>query len=110
MSDFLTVTTTAGTADSAAALARSAVAARLAACAQVDGPVTSTYWWNGELETATEWRITLKTTAGRYPGLQARLKAEHPYETPEIIATPVTAGSPEYLAWVVAETSEAVET
>jgi periplasmic divalent cation tolerance protein len=105
MTDFLSVVTTTGNAEWASSLARSAVAARLAACAQVDGPITSTYRWGGQLETAEEWRITFKTTAEQYPALEAHLRAEHPYDTPEVIATAVVAGSPDYLAWVAAETA-----
>ncbi|MEU3773230.1 divalent-cation tolerance protein CutA [Streptomyces sp. NPDC032472] len=99
----LTVLTTVGSAEAAAGLARSAVESRLAACAQVAGPVTSVYRWKGAVETAQEWQVLLKTTAAAYPALEARLTAEHPYDTPEIIATPVVRGSADYLAWVAAE-------
>ncbi|MEV8534337.1 divalent-cation tolerance protein CutA [Streptomyces sp. NPDC051211] len=99
----MTVLTTVDSADAAAALARDAVESRSAACAQVSGPVTSVYRWKGEIETAQEWQVLLKTTAGAYPALEARLRAGHPYDTPEIIATPVTHGSADYLAWVAAE-------
>ncbi|MFI6445173.1 divalent-cation tolerance protein CutA [Kitasatospora sp. NPDC050543] len=102
MTDYLAVLTTTDSAVAAAVLARSAVSARLAACAQVDGPVTSTYWWQGAVETAEEWRITFKTTAERYPALEAHVKAAHSYDTPELVATPITAGSAEYLAWLSA--------
>ncbi|MEU9131370.1 divalent-cation tolerance protein CutA [Kitasatospora sp. NPDC048540] len=105
MTDVLTVTTTTDSAEFAAALARSAVTAKLAACAQVDGPITSVYRWQGELETAREWRVVLKTTVARYPELEAHLVDGHPYDTPEVLATPVTAGSPGYLAWVVEQTA-----
>jgi periplasmic divalent cation tolerance protein len=105
MADFLTVSTTTDSADSAAALARSAVTARLAACALVEGPVTSVYWWRGAVDTAREWRVVLKTTGARYAALEAHLRAAHPYEVPEVIAVPVVAGSPDYLAWVQAETA-----
>ncbi len=99
----LTVLTTVDSAEAAAELARSAVEARLAACAQVSGPVTSVYRWKGKVETAREWQVLLKTTSAAYPALEARLTAEHPYDTPEIIATPVVRGSADYLAWVAAE-------
>ena len=104
MADYLTVLTTTDSADAAAALARSAVTARLAACAQVDGPVTSTYWWQGEVETAQEWRVLYKTTAERYPALEAHIKAEHSYDTPEVIVGEIPAGSREYLEWITEET------
>lgn len=99
----LTVLTTVDSAEAAAALARGAVQARLAACAQISGPVTSVYHWKDALETSQEWQVLLKTTTAAYPALESRLTAEHPYETPEIIATPVVRGSAGYLAWVEAE-------
>ncbi|MER5882367.1 divalent-cation tolerance protein CutA [Streptomyces sp. NPDC001941] len=101
----LTVLTTVDSAESAEALARGAVEARLAACAQVSGPVTSVYHWQGAVETAREWQVLLKTTEAVYPALEAHLKAAHDYDTPEIIATPVVRGSAAYLEWVAAETA-----
>lgn len=102
---WLTVLTTTDAADKAERLARAAVEARLAACAQINGPVTSVYRWQGEIETAQEWQILFKTTEGRYPELESRLIAEHDYDTPEIIATPVVRGSADYLTWMEQETA-----
>lgn len=102
--DRLQVATTTGTREEAEQLARSAVEHRLAACAQVVGPITSTYWWNGAVETASEWQCLLKTTAARLDELRAHLESEHSYETPEIIATPIVGGSAAYLAWIERET------
>ncbi|MEV0415401.1 divalent-cation tolerance protein CutA [Streptomyces sp. NPDC050448] len=99
----LTVLTAVDSAQAAAALARGAVQARLAACAQISGPVTSVYHWKDALETSQEWQVLFKTTTAAYPALEARLTAEHPYDTPEIIATPVVRVSADYLAWVAAE-------
>ncbi|WP_244945275.1 divalent-cation tolerance protein CutA [Couchioplanes caeruleus] len=92
-----------GAADS---LARQAVEARVAACAQVSGPVTSTYWWEGKVEAAEEWRITFKTTTARYAALERHIREHHSYDVPEILCSPVTAGNPEYLEWLDAETPE----
>ncbi|MFG2296999.1 divalent-cation tolerance protein CutA [Streptomyces sp. NPDC048603] len=103
----VTVLTTVDSAEGAAALARGAVEARLAACAQISGPVTSVYRWQGAVETAQEWQVLFKTTAERYPALEAALAAGHPYDTPEIIATPVAGGGAGYLAWVAAEVAPA---
>lgn len=75
---------------------------RLAACAQVVGPVASTYRWQDRVETATEWSCHLKTTAACLPGLVSRIRALHPYEVPEIVAVPITAGDPAYLQWIEA--------
>ncbi|MET9589833.1 divalent-cation tolerance protein CutA [Streptomyces sp. NPDC006516] len=101
----LTVLTTTDSEEKARALARDAVDARLAACAQISGPVTSVYRWEGAVETGEEWQVLFKTTAHRYDELEAHLLAAHDYETPEIIATPVVRGSRRYLAWVAAETA-----
>ena len=98
------VAVTAETREEAERLARSAVERRLAACAQVLGPISSTYWWNGVVETAAEWQCLLKTTAARFEELRAHLEGEHAYQTPEIVATPIVAGSPAYLEWVDRET------
>jgi len=98
------VLTTTDTREEADRLVRSAVERRLAACGQVAGPIASTYWWNGALETASEWQCQLKTTAARLDELRALLETEHSYETPEVIATPIVGGSAAYLAWIARET------
>ncbi|MFB7913307.1 divalent-cation tolerance protein CutA [Streptomyces sp. NPDC056061] len=105
MSAWLTVLTTTDSEEKARALARGAVEARLAACAQISAPVTSVYRWQGAVETAEEWQLLLKTTAERYDELEAHLLAAHDYGTPEIIAVPVVRGSAGYLDWVAAETA-----
>src|SRR5919199_2017718 len=103
---YLQVTTTTDSREDADRLARLAVDSRLAACAQVLSPITSTYWWEGKVERADEWMVLLKTTSGRAEELIARLQAEHTYDTPEIVATPIVAGNPAYLDWIAAETRE----
>jgi periplasmic divalent cation tolerance protein len=102
--DYCQVMTTTDSREAADALSRSAVEARVAACGQVSGPITSTYWWEGKLETAEEFHIFFKTTTERYPALEAHIRANHGYDVPEIICMPLTAGNPAYLAWVTAET------
>ncbi|MGB8947221.1 MAG: divalent-cation tolerance protein CutA [Streptomyces sp.] len=91
--------------DKAKALARGAVESRLAACAHIDQPFTAVYRWKGAIETATEWRISYKTTTDRLPELEAWVAREHGYEVPEWIALPVTGGSEAYLSWVVDESA-----
>jgi periplasmic divalent cation tolerance protein len=100
MSDFVQVTTTTDNRAAAAALARGAVQARLAAGAQVSGPVTSFFWHHGEFGEGEEWTVLFKTTADRYPDLEAHLTAHHPWQNPEITAVPLTGGSAPYLRWV----------
>jgi periplasmic divalent cation tolerance protein len=94
------VTTTTDSRASAERIAAALVEERLAACAQVVGPVGSTYRWEGRVEQATEWYCHLKTTVARLPALEARLRALHTYQVPEIIAVPISAGHPAYLAWI----------
>jgi periplasmic divalent cation tolerance protein len=73
---------------------------RLAACAQVIGPVASVYWWEGRVQQSTEWYCHLKTTLVRLPELQQRILQLHPYELPELIALPVIDGDHRYLKWI----------
>lgn len=107
MADVLTVLTTTDNEREGELLAQEAVALRLAACAQISGPVTSVYWWEGVVDTSREWQVLFKTTRERYAELEAYLLAEHSYDKPEVIAMPVTDGSADYLDWVAFETSAA---
>jgi periplasmic divalent cation tolerance protein len=100
VTEYRQVTTTLPDRESANRLGGRLVEERLAACAQVVGPVSSVYWWQGEVETAAEWYCYLKTTAERVPALVARIRELHPYETPEIIALPVVEGDAGYLKWI----------
>lgn len=104
MSEHVVVLTTTDSERAAADLAAGAVDARLAACAQVVGPLTSVFRWDGAVQTEPEWRVELKTAADRVEALTAHLRERHSYDVPEIIATPITGGSADYLAWVVGET------
>ncbi|MGW1836401.1 divalent-cation tolerance protein CutA [Streptomyces sp. BBFR2] len=100
----LTVLTTTDDEAKAQELARGAIAARVAACAQVSAPVTSVYRWAGAVETSREVQVLFKTTEARYDALEAHIRAAHDYDTPEIIATPVVRGSADYLDWIAKET------
>ena len=83
----------------AEACANRLVAARLAACVQIDGPVHSTYRWQGEVETAEEWRCTCKTTPARAEACVAAIIATHAYANPEVLVRQATT-TPAYAAWV----------
>lgn len=91
--------------DSAGRLARALVDERLAACVSVLPGVQSTYRWQGALEQADECLLLIKTTRERYPALQSRLPALHPYELPELVAVESSAALPAYLHWVAAATA-----
>src|SRR6202522_2851260 len=101
---YLQVQTTTDSRAEAMELSRAAVEARLAACAQVAGPVASTYWWDERLERAEEWLVLLKLPADRYEELAAFIAERHSYDEPEIIALPIVAGSAAYLSWMWEET------
>jgi periplasmic divalent cation tolerance protein len=79
------------------------VDARLAACVSIGAPVTSMYHWQGATETSDEVPLTIKTRAELFDEVAAAVRARHPYELPEIIAVPITHGTPDYLAWLDAE-------
>jgi periplasmic divalent cation tolerance protein len=105
-SRYLHVQTTTDSRAEAIELGHAAVAARLAACAQVSGPIASTYWWEDGLERAEEWLLVLKLPARRYQAVADFLSERHSYDEPEIIATPIVAGSPSYLSWIDDETAQ----
>jgi periplasmic divalent cation tolerance protein len=90
--------------DSAMGLARVLVTARLAACVNVGAPAESMYHWQGQIQTAEEVPVTIKTRAALYSRVEAAILANHPFELPEIVAVPVSHGSPPYLEWLDAET------
>jgi periplasmic divalent cation tolerance protein len=100
MSDLLQITTTTGTREVAERIAAELVDLRLAGCVQVSGPIQSTYRWQGKVENAEEWLCTVKTSRAKLPAIQDLLKRLHPYELPELIATPITGGSEAYLKWL----------
>ncbi|KXK58113.1 MULTISPECIES: divalent-cation tolerance protein CutA [Micromonospora] len=104
MEQISVVTTVVDARSVADVLAAAAVAGRLAACAQVGGQVDSTYWWQSNVETTAEWSVQFKTAPDRVDALVAQLRANHPYEVPEILVTTVGSGNPEYAAWVVEHT------
>lgn len=106
MTEVIQVVTTTATRDDAQRIAAALVERRLAACAQVSGPITSTYRWQGKLETAEEWLCTAKTLRSRYDALQQAVRELHPYDEPEILALPVVAGSEGYLRWLAAEVEQ----
>ena len=84
----------------ASALASSLVSDRLAACVNVLPVMQSIYRWKGTVEQASEHQLVIKTTASRVAELEARLKALHPYEVPEVLVLSVAGGSEAYLTWL----------
>jgi periplasmic divalent cation tolerance protein len=85
---------------SARRLAEALVDARLAACVNVLAACRSIYRWDGKVEHANEVPVLIKTREDRYGELEAAIRANHPYELPEIIAVRIERGLPEYLNWI----------
>ena len=104
MNEFCQVMTTVDARPAADALALGVVEQKLAACAQVSGPITSTYWWQGVVETAQEWQVIFKTTTSRYPALAEYILSNHSYDVPEVLCLPVVDGDPAYLRWIDEQT------
>ncbi|MFJ7213911.1 divalent-cation tolerance protein CutA [Amycolatopsis sp. NPDC098790] len=105
VAEHVVVTSTTDSETAARDLAAKVIEERLGACAQVVGPVTSVYRWDGDIRTDQEWRVEIKTTAGRVPALTERIGQLHSYDLPEIIATPIVGGSAAYLSWLGTETA-----
>jgi periplasmic divalent cation tolerance protein len=95
--------TTAASRDEAARIADELVARRLAACVQILGPIASTYRWQGKIEHSEEWQSQIKTDQRHYAAVEQTIRELHSYETPEVIAVPITAGSEDYLTWLQRE-------
>jgi len=100
MADHVQVLTSVGSEEDAERISTALVERRLAACVQTVGPIVSRYRWQGKVETAREWQCLVKTEADRYPQVEAAIRELHPYDEPEIIASPIVAGSSGYLAWI----------
>ena len=96
--------------DSARRVAEALIAGHLAACVNLLAPCTSVYRWQGKIESAEEIPLLIKTLASHYGKVEAAIRQHHPYELPEIIAVPISAGLPEYLNWVAAETERPWQT
>ncbi len=96
----IVVLITAGSRDEALRLAEMLVGARLAACVQILPEMESVYWWDGAVRREPEHLLLVKTTVGRFAALEREVRALHSYETPEIVALPITAASAPYLEWL----------
>jgi len=106
MSEVLLVVTTLPDRATAERIAAALVTARVAACVNVLAECTSVYRWQDKVEHADEVPLLIKTTRAAYARLEETLRTMHPYDVPEIVAMPVTAGLPAYLDWVTQETKD----
>ncbi len=100
--DAIMVLMTAGSREEAVRLADILVVARLAACVQILPEVESVYHWQGNIERAPEILLLAKTTQANFTALETAVRSLHSYETPEIIALPITEASAPYLEWLTA--------
>lgn len=103
MTDKIVVLNTCGSADEAERIARTLIDQRLAACVTVISPVRSFYRWEGAVTDAAEWLLIIKTSRPLFESLRAAIRSAHSYDLPEILALPVSDGSPEYLSWLESE-------
>jgi periplasmic divalent cation tolerance protein len=99
MSNLLQLVTTVDRSEKAEEIAATLIDEQLAACVQIDGPITSVYRWNGQIQRDQEWRCTIKTVADRGGELLRRLEEIHPYDVPEILVTHVDQASEGYARW-----------
>lgn len=105
MEEILVVLTNLPDRASAQRLAQNLIENHAAACVNILSECSSVYRWQGKVESASEVPLLIKTTRSAYSRVEELIRAQHPYELPEIIAVSVAAGLPAYLQWVVQETS-----
>ena len=98
--DQIVVLMTAPNAEEATRIAEMLVERTLAACVQILPPITSIYIWKGEVQRESEILLVAKSTRAKFDELEDAVRAVHSYETPEIIALPIVAGSQSYLSWL----------
>jgi periplasmic divalent cation tolerance protein len=103
---FTVVLVTAPNMKIARALTRAALQARLIACANLVPKIESHYWWQGKIESGPEVLLILKTQKSKLAALEKLILARHPYDTPEFIVLPLSAGNKKYLAWLAASCRE----
>jgi periplasmic divalent cation tolerance protein len=104
MTNVIQVVTTTASEDEAQRIASALIERRLAACVQMVGPITSTYRWQGAVETSQEWQCVIKTRGDLFAEVEAAIIELHSYDVPEVLAMSVVAGRRNYLDWVASET------
>ena len=102
--EFCEVVVTAADGNWLAGFTRTLVEERLAACGHAVSPIRAVYRWDGAVQDEPEARVALHTRRSLVPAIVARTEELHPYEVPCVIALPLVAGNPTYLAWIAAET------
>ena len=103
MTEYIQVLTTVDHKADAEKMAKILVEKHLAACVQIIGPLTSFYRWQGKLDSAQEYLCLIKSRDDLFAELEATIKSVHPYEVPEILATPISRSGKDYLNWLAAQ-------
>ena len=104
MTDSIVILVTAGSEAEAEKIATALVEEQLAACVNILSPIRSIYCWEGKVVDDREWLLLIKTRAARFAAVEARVKALHSYQVPEVIALPIVAGAEGYMRWLRGET------
>jgi periplasmic divalent cation tolerance protein len=103
MHEYIQIMTTVAQQEDAESIARELLRQRLAACVQIIGPLKSYFWWQGKIDQAAEYLCIIKSRMDLYPRAEEAIMHVHPYDVPEIVATPIVAGAGGYLQWLGAE-------
>jgi periplasmic divalent cation tolerance protein len=100
MTDKRIVFSTANSEQEARKIAHALVDRKLAACVNIVPQIESVYRWQGQVESAKEWLLLIKTTGEKFPAVRDAIRELHSYELPECIAVTINDGSAEYLQWI----------
>ncbi|MDD3469285.1 MAG: divalent-cation tolerance protein CutA [Thermoguttaceae bacterium] len=98
--NYVMIVTTVPTENDARRIAEQLVTERLAACAQMDGPIQSIYHWDEQIQHDSEFRLSVKTSSSRIGEVFTAIRSLHPYQVPQLVAFPICAGSVDYLDWM----------
>jgi len=100
MSSYVVVIVTVANIEEAVKIVHSLLEERLIACANIVGPISSIFWWEGKIDEASEFLVFMKSHENHFERLSEKVSEIHSYEVPEIIALPIIKGSPPYLEWL----------
>ena len=103
MSEYMQVVTSVNSRKEAEKICKELVRKRIAACVQILGPINSTYWWKGKVNTTSEWICIIKSRMDLYSLIEITIAEIHSYEVPEILAIPIITGNKSYLRWLEGE-------
>ena len=105
MNKAIQIITTVSSNEDASKLASILIDKKVAACVQIDGPITSIYRWQNNIENTQEWRLTIKSLATLFNDIERLILENHPYDTPEIIASEISQINDKFLEWIRSETT-----